>query len=80
MLTGIEMVLTQFLDTLNKEGCQCIKALGENFDPNKHEAVMQIESHEHPENKVVQELQKGYALNERVIRASMVAVSKKKST
>ena len=79
LVTGIEMVLAQLLDVLKKEGLENIKALGEKFDPNKHEAVMQIESHEHSENEIAQELQKGYALNDRVIRASMVAVAKKTS-
>ncbi|MFH0924529.1 MAG: nucleotide exchange factor GrpE [bacterium] len=77
LLNGLDLVLTQFVDVLKKEGVECIKSCGEKFDPNKHEAIMQVESKEHQENIVVQELQKGYVLNDRVIRASMVAVAKK---
>ncbi len=50
--------------------------MGEIFDPNIHEAVVQVASEEYPENIVAEELQKGYMLHDRVIRPAMVAVSK----
>lgn len=73
---GVEMILKQMQNVLSKEGLSVIKAVGEPFDPNLHDAVMQVESGEHPENTVVEELQKGYYLKEKVLRPSMVKVSR----
>lgn len=75
IIKGMEMVFRQFQDALIKEGVKEIAALGEPFDPNKHQAVMQVESDEHEANTVVEVLQAGYELNGRVIRPSMVKVS-----
>jgi len=77
LLEGVRMIFKQMYDTLERKGISRIDAVGETFDPAIHEAVMQLVSEEHPENVVVQELQKGYMLHDRVIRPSMVAVSKK---
>ncbi len=74
-LKGVEMIYKQMCDALEKRGVSRIDATGKVFDPNVHEAVMQMASEEHPENIVVEELQKGYMLHDRVIRPSMVAVS-----
>jgi len=68
--------LNQMLNLLDKEGVTRIKAVGEVFDPNIHEAVMHIASDEYPENVIIQELKKGYILRDRVIRPAMVSVSK----
>ena len=76
LLGGIKLILNQMMNLLEKEGVIRIKAVGEIFDPNIHEAVMHIASDEYPENVVMQELQKGYILRDRVIRPAMVAVSK----
>jgi molecular chaperone GrpE len=76
LLGGIKLILNQMLNLLDKEGVTRIKAVGEVFDPNVHEAVMHIASDEYPDNVVTQELQKGYILRDRVVRPSMVAVSK----
>jgi len=73
---GVKMIFKQMYDILERKGVSRIDAAGKVFDPNIHEAVMQITSEEHPENVVVEELQKGYMLHDRVIRPSMVAVSK----
>ena len=73
---GVEMIFKQMYDALERKGIKSIDAVGETFDPNIHEAVMQVTSEEYPENTVVEELQKGYMLHDRVIRPSMVAVSK----
>ena len=75
-IEGIKMVAKQMYDTLEKNGVKRIDALGETFDPNIHEAVLQVASDEYPANIVAQEFQKGYMLHERVIRPSMVAVSR----
>lgn len=72
---GIEMILQQFLDTLKNNGLEEIKALGEDFDPNCHHAVMQEASESGETNKVLEVYQKGYTLNGKVIRPSMVKVS-----
>ncbi len=74
-LKGVEMIYKQMCDALEKRGVSRIDAAGKVFDPNVHEAVMQMASEKHPENIVVEELQKGYMLHDRVIRPSMVAVS-----
>ena len=76
-LEGVKMIYKQTYSVLENRGVSTIDAIGKTFDPNIHEAVMQVGSEEHPENIVVSELQKGYMLHDRVIRPSMVAVSKK---
>jgi molecular chaperone GrpE len=75
LLQGMEMVYRQLTEALKQEGVVKIEAEGQPFDPNKHQAVMQVESAEHEANMVVEELQAGYELNGRVIRPSMVKVS-----
>ena len=63
------------MDVLQASGLEEIKALDEDFDPNIHNAVMTCDSDEHESGKVVEVLQKGYLLNGRLLRASMVKVS-----
>lgn len=72
---GMEMILKQLLGVLEKAGASEIKALGEDFDPNFHNAVMTEDSAEYESGKVTEVLQKGYILNNRVIRPSMVKVA-----
>jgi molecular chaperone GrpE len=72
---GLEMVYQQFLALLKEEGVEEIVCRGEAFDPHIHEAVMVVDS-EAGENTVVDELQKGYRLGDRILRCSMVTVSK----
>ena len=72
---GVEMILRQLQTALGKEGLKAMEAVGQPFDPNLHDAVLRVESDEHPENTVVEELQKGYFLNEKVLRPCMVKVS-----
>ncbi len=64
-----------FNDVLNKIGLEVIKAEGEEFDPNLHEAVMQTPTSEKPENTVIAELQKGYKLGDKVLRPALVNVA-----
>jgi molecular chaperone GrpE len=72
---GLELVHKQLLATLAKHGVQPIPALGQPFDPNQHEALVQQPDAEHPEGTVVAELGKGYRLHDRVLRPTKVAVS-----
>ena len=76
---GVEMIYKGILSTLEKRGVIPIDAVNESFDPMQHEAVMHVESENVPENHVIEEWQKGYLLHNRVIRPSMVSVSKGKS-
>lgn len=76
LFEGIRMIHKGFLDALAKFGCRPFDSVGSDFDPNIHEAVMQQEADGEDENKVLQELQKGYRLNDRLLRPAMVVVSK----
>ena len=73
---GVKMIYEQFVNVLSQNGLVRIEAEGEKFDPKYHEAVMMIESEEHPKNTVVEELQSGYLLHDKLLRASKVKVSK----
>ena len=72
---GMELIFKQLMGALEKAGVSEIKALGEDFDPNFHNAVMMEETDEYESNKVSGVMQKGYTLNSRVIRPSMVKVA-----
>lgn len=72
---GVDMVYRQLTEALKTHGVEEIKAVGETFDPHLHHAVMQENDDQYPENTVIEELQKGYSLKERVIRAAMVKVN-----
>jgi molecular chaperone GrpE len=77
LLDGIRMVHRQFLSILERFGVKSIEALNQTFDPSLHEAMMQVQSEEHDANTVVQELERGYLLHDRLLRPSRVAVSKR---
>ena len=64
-----------FTDVLTKAGLETIKAEGEVFDPNYHEAVMQTPTNDKPENTIITELQKGYKLGDKVLRPALVNVA-----
>ena len=72
---GVEMIFHQLLDVFKKLGVEEISAEGETFDPNLHDAVMHVEDENYGENVIVQELQKGFKLGDKVIRFSMVKVA-----
>ena len=76
MVKGMEMIYRQMLQVLEQAGMSKIEAVGQPFDPKLHEAIMQVEDDSVPEDTVVEELRAGYMLKERVIRPSMVKVSK----
>ena len=72
---GVEMTMTQLKDVLSKLGVTEIPALGEKFDPEKHNAVMHTEDDTAEENTVVEVFQKGYTLGDKVLRFAMVKVA-----
>lgn len=72
---GMEMIFNQLIDVLSKSGVEEIKAEGEDFDPNFHNAVMMEDTDKVDSGKVSEVLQKGYMLNGRVVRPSMVKVA-----
>ena len=74
---GIQLIYKQLKDILAKEGLTYECAVGEKFDPCKHEAMMHMESAEHEPNVVMEEHKKGYFLNDRLIRPAMVTVAKR---
>ncbi|MHC4103301.1 MAG: nucleotide exchange factor GrpE [Planctomycetota bacterium] len=76
LLQGIQIIYDQMLDILKSHNVEQIKALGEMFDPALHEAIMQKTELEQEENIVLEEFQRGYTLNGRVIRPSKVIVNK----
>jgi molecular chaperone GrpE len=78
-LKGVEMILAHLYEMLKEYGVKPIEAEGKIFDPHYHEALMQVENKDLPEHTVVEELQKGYLLNDKVIRTTKVKVSKKKT-
>ena len=73
---GMNMIYKQLMDELDKMDVKPIEALGQPFDPNLHNAVMQVESEEFESGVVAQELQKGYTHHGSVVRHSMVSVVK----
>ena len=80
LLEGVEMIYKQVQDILVKRGLERIETIGKKFDPREHEAVMQVESEEHPDNTVIEESLAGYKLKNKVIRPAMVKASKKPVT
>jgi molecular chaperone GrpE len=76
LVKGIRIVYDQILGILKSHGVEHIKALGEKFDPALHEVIMQRAEPDREENIVLEEFQKGYKLNGRVIRPSRVVVNK----
>jgi molecular chaperone GrpE len=73
---GVELIQGKLHDLLRKQGLKPIDALGTDFDPNVHQAVMHEVSPEHREGEVIGELRKGYVLNDRLLRPAMVKVAK----
>jgi len=74
--SGVQMIFRQLQEALAAEGLAPVPAVGEQFDPQKHEAALRDESGEHPDNTVLEELRRGYYLKDKVIRPAMVKVAK----
>ncbi|MEN6413311.1 MAG: nucleotide exchange factor GrpE [Veillonellales bacterium] len=77
LLSGVEMIYRQFAAALGKNGLTAIEAVGKIFDPQQHEAVMRVEDDSQPEGTILEELQKGYFVQGKVVRPSMVKVAGK---
>lgn len=76
LVEGVEMTVKQFLQCLEKSGVKPVTAVGERFDPTVHEAIMQVEEGDYDADTVVCEHQKGYLLNDRLLRPCLVTVAK----
>jgi molecular chaperone GrpE len=79
VVAGIDMIARLFRATLEKAGVKPMEAVGKPFDPSLYQAVAQVESPDGQDNVVVEEIQKGYLLEGRVLRAAMVKVSRTSS-
>ena len=77
LINGLRMVQREFTSILEKHGIKKIKALNQRFDHNFHQAMIEIESEEVEEGIVIQEIQSGYNMHDRLLRPSMVGVAKK---
>jgi molecular chaperone GrpE len=79
VVEGVRLVLKSLLDILERHGVKRIDAVGERFDPARHEAMAQVESAEHEPNHVVDQHHSGYLLHDRLLRPALVTVSGRKS-
>src|SRR4030066_463247 len=78
LLDGLELTMKEFRGVFEKHGVQSIESVGQLFDPSTHHAVSMVETDSHGDNVIVDEFRKGYLLNDRVLRHSLVSVAKKK--
>jgi molecular chaperone GrpE len=75
--SGLEMLRTQFVASLERHGLEAMACVNETFDPNLHEAMLQVESDAHEDSQIVDEFEKGYLLHGRLLRPAKVSVCKK---
>lgn len=80
IVEGVDMVLGRLQKVMESEGVTAIEALGKPFDPRFHEAVLEVDTKDHPNGTVIEELRRGYMYNSRVLRASMVKVARNRSS
>lgn len=76
LIEGVELTERELMKALDKHGVKRIDPLGQKFDPNRHQAMFEVEDASVPSGSVVQVVQAGYLIGERVLRPAMVAVSK----
>ncbi len=76
VLEGVDMTLKEIFKVLEKFAVKAVDAVGNEFDPTYHQAVMQEASDTHPDNTVIKEFQKGYTIHDRLLRPAMVVVAK----
>ncbi len=76
LIEGVRLTLQQIFQSLNRFGLSSFQSVGKPFDPNVHEAMLVVETDQHEPNQVVEEFQKGYLLNDRLLRPATVSVSK----
>ncbi len=74
---GVELIHRQMADLLRKRGVKAVEAVGTDFDPNYHQAVVQEVSADHRDGEVMEELRRGYMLGERLLRPAMVKVARR---
>jgi molecular chaperone GrpE len=74
--SGVELIYKQLQDALGKIGVKAIPAKGEPFDPHVHEAIEMVETSDAPDHEVIEELQRGYKIKDRLLRPAMVKVAK----
>lgn len=75
LVEGVTLTLRQVREMLERQGLEPIEAVGQEFNPEFHEALMRVETDEYPENTIIDELEKGYTMNGRVIRPARVRVA-----
>jgi molecular chaperone GrpE len=80
VVEGVELVKKKLVSILEKEGLERIEAVGQKFDPNKHEAMIQVPTNDHEEGTIVEEIRPGYAFKGQVIRPSLVKVATRKES
>jgi len=80
LVEGVQIVHAQFLEVLKKHHCEKIEAVFQPFDPNIHASVAQIPNEDHPANTVIEEVQAGFCLFDRVVRSSQVVLSVRSET
>ncbi len=76
LIEGVRLTIQQLLQALNKFGLSTFDSVGKPFDPARHEAILLVPTDQHEPNQVVEEFQKGYLLNDRLLRPATVSVSK----
>jgi len=77
-MLGIELIEKELINSFDKNGIKSFESVGKKFDPNFHQALNEVESEEET-GKVINEIQKGYMLNDRLLRPALVSISKKKA-
>ncbi|TVR02544.1 MAG: nucleotide exchange factor GrpE [Deltaproteobacteria bacterium] len=76
LVEGVDMVVRKFQQAISRVGCVGFESVGHPFDPNRHDAIQQVEDASVPNNTVVREFQRGYFLHERLLRPAMVVVAR----
>jgi molecular chaperone GrpE len=79
LLEGIELTEKQIISTFEKFRIEKVKSIGEQFDPNLHQAMFEVESNDHKSGTITEVVQEGYKIGERLLRPALVGVVKKKS-
>jgi molecular chaperone GrpE len=80
IVEGVDMVKGKLQKVMTSEGVTPIDAVGEPFDPRYHEAVLEVDTEDHNDRAIIEEIRKGYMYNSRVLRASMVKVARNRSS
>ncbi len=78
LIDGLDLTMKEFNILMEKYGVKCIESTGQPFDPTRHHAVSMVESDAQQDNTIIEEFRKGYTLNDRILRPSLVSVVKKK--